>query len=225
MTPSPKDACALEEIFEKLCDYLDGKLKWSEARKKFTDAVLSFFSNLANQKENMIGERNYLTIDYVWRYETNSHHLELAVEHENRCKIDEFLTKEIQHLIDVKADNKIAITYPTLGEESNLIEGIRDKIKNCSRRLSTSENYLIVFGFSTSKRKFERGAKRRAIAFKAYYIEQGGRISKTDEKVVFQGLRTVTLRVRAIDEKGRPLRIPFRIERMRKQKAEGERVE
>ena len=95
-------------------------------------------------------------------------HLALAVEYENRCKIDEFLTKQIQRLIDVKADNKIAITYPTLGEESNLIERIRDKIENCARRYSTSENYLIVFGFSTSKRKFERGAKRHAIAFKAY---------------------------------------------------------
>ena len=95
-------------------------------------------------------------------------HLALAVEYENRCKIDEFLTKQIQRLIDVKADNKIAITYPTLGEESNLIERIRDKIENCARRYSTSENYLIVFGFSTSKRKFERGAKRHVIAFKAY---------------------------------------------------------
>lgn len=206
----------LEDIFKESCEYLNGKLKWSGSRTRFTKVFLGFFSNLANQKENIRGERNYLTIDYVWHYETYSHHLELAVEHENKCKINDFLSKEIQHLIDVKADNKIAITYPTLGEESDLIEGIRNKIKRSARRLSTSENYLIIFGFSTTKSK--NGRKRRAVKFNAYYITQDGKLSKKDEKVIFQGPKTATLRVEAIDQEGKPLQVPFRIEKVLEKK-------
>ena len=77
----------LEEIFEKLCDYLDGNLRWSKHRKKFTNAVLTFFSNLATQQENIRGEPNYLDIDYVWHYEINSRHLVLA-GHPTGRKID-----------------------------------------------------------------------------------------------------------------------------------------
>lgn len=112
------------------------------------------------------------------------HHIVLAVEHENKSDVEEFLKKEVKHLIDIKADNKIAITYPPLGEESELIEKVREKIGNCGRKLGTSEDYLIVFGFSTSKKV--TGRKRRAILFKGYLIDSSGRTKDVYKRVILQ---------------------------------------
>jgi len=205
----------LEEIFREYCKYFDGKLRWTQRKRKFTAASLDFFSNLGKLKGNIREEKEYLRLDYVWHAEKeNSHHLELAVEHENECKIAEFLSKEIQHLIDVKADNKIAITYPTLGDESDLVGIIQEKIKSAKRKLSTPENYLLIFGFSTTKTV--NGRKRRAIKFKAYYIQQDGELLSTDEETVLQGRRTLTVRAFGIGRDGvrRELKVPFSLRKV-----------
>lgn len=203
----------LEEIFEEFCNRLEGKLRWGRQRKKFSDAVFDFFLVLAKKKGNVSVEREYCRIDRIWRSKGNSHHIVLALEHENICKIEEFLTKEIQHLIDVKAENKIAITYPAQGDAKDLIQTIQNMIRANPLRLSTSEKYLIVFGFRTWKTI--DGRKRRVILFKAYYIGPDGETLDTDERILLQGRRTFTLTVQAIDDRGRELRVPFRLERVR----------
>ena len=178
----------LTDIFQGLCDYLNEKLRWTEARSRFTKAVFDYFSDLleANYRHRSLKEeRNYLTIDYIWRYETSSkHYIVLAIEHENKSDVDEFLNKEVQHLIDIEAENKIAITYPPLGEEGELIEKVREKIRRCGKKLRTLEDYLIVFGFSTSKKV--NGKRRRAILFKGYRIDSTGGIKNRYERVILQ---------------------------------------
>jgi hypothetical protein len=189
--------------------FLDGKLRWSGSKKKFTNVMWLFFRELADHKEHIKSQREYLRIDYVWHYENDSRHLELAVEHENRFEFNKFLSEEIRSLIDVKACNKVAITYPQASEEKLLIEKIRKMIEK-SAKLDKPEEYLVILGFPTTKR--ENGRRKRAILLKAYYLTQNGEISKTDERVILQGKKTHTLKIEAVDEKGRPLRIPFKIE-------------
>ena len=107
----------LDKLFEDLCNFLDGKLRWGRRKGgkiRFTGVVLTFFERIAEQEANLYGEKEYLGIDYVIRNETETcRGIELAVEHENeflsRDK-DDFIRKEIQHLIDIKASNKVAIT-------------------------------------------------------------------------------------------------------------------
>lgn len=146
-------------------------------------------SSWAEDRENIIEQRNYLLIDYVWRYEMASYpysqHILLAVEHENKGDSDSFLGKEVQHLIDVKADYKVAITYPSLGEETELIRKIRERIGSYTRKLSTKEQYLIVFGFTTRKKK------KGAIRFNAYFIDAQGELLKRKERVIYQRSRSV----------------------------------
>jgi hypothetical protein len=202
----------LEEIFNEFCNRLDGKLRWTPSKTKFTKAVLNFFSNLSNERENINGEREYLRLDYVWHSTTESNNLILAVEHENKRNNERFLAEEVKHLIDVKAINKIAIYYPNLGEAKDLVNEIQHKIKN-SMKLTVSENYLIIFGYMTRKRS--KGRSKRAILFKAHYMNQDGEIIKEDERVVFQGPKTFTLTISAQTPNGRPLKVPFRISPVR----------
>lgn len=199
----------LEEIFQKLCTFLDGKLRWSSPKKKFTDVMWLFFQDLANQKEHIQSQREYLRIDYVWHFENDSRYLELAVEHENRFEFDKFLSEEIRSLIDVKAYNKVAMTYSPASEEKLLIEKIGKMIEK-SAKLDKPEQYLVILGYPTTER--ENGHRKRAILLKAYYMTHNGTISKTDERVILQGKKTYTLKIQAVDDKGRPLKIPFKIE-------------
>lgn len=202
----------LEEIFNAFCSRLDGKLRWTPPKRKFSKAVLNFFSNLSDEKENINMETEYLRLDYVWRSETEPNNLVLAVEHENERNNEKFLAKEVKHLIDVKAYNKMAIYYPNLGDAKDLVNVIQNKIRN-SMKLTVPENYLIVFGYTTRKRR--NGRSRRAIQFKAYYLNQDGEIIKEDERVVLQGPKTVTLTVSARTANGRLLNVPFRISRVK----------
>lgn len=173
----------LEDIFSGLCNHLNYKLRWSGTRRRFTDAVFSYFSQLAEKEECVTEERNYLTVDYVWHWKmppfAHYQYIELAVEHENKGDVDKFLNEEIQHLIDVKADKKVAITYPQLGDEIRLIGGVKSRIHCCLRRFPL-EKYLIILGFAT------RMNRKPAIRFHGYYLNAEGKEQKKESRILYQ---------------------------------------
>jgi len=142
-------------LYDEFGKYLDGKIKWSGKKSDLTKVVFDFFRKII-QKEYipLIEKQEYMSIDYIWRYKipvSSSDHIALALEHEaSERKIDDILDKEVQHLIDIKAERKIGIFYPNLGDEKEIIDGIKKRLKNV-RHLSTSlEQYLFIFGVSTS---------------------------------------------------------------------------
>lgn len=106
--------------------------------------------------------------------------IELAVEHENWCLLDDFLREEIQHLLDIKADNKIAITYPRLGEEEELVSKVKERIKQYARKLVPFEDYLLILGFTTRK------GRKLAIRFKGYLFNKDGELTETKDRTIFQ---------------------------------------
>ncbi len=179
----------LPEVFDQFCDYIDGKLLWrgKGVPKIWTETVFNFFDVLvakqlvAKESRPYRVERNYMGIDYIWRYEqvdqgkVTYQHIELAVEHENERDVKEFLDKEIRHLVDLKADNKIAITYPALADEMSLISEIQQLIGASGRRMN-NENYLIILGFTASK---------KALRFKGYFFNNAGdRQGEPKDKVI-----------------------------------------
>ncbi len=116
----------------------------------------------------------------------------MAVEHENKGEVERFLNQEVQHLIDMKADHKIAITYPPLGEETTLIRRIRQRIESCAKKLSTGEEYMIVLGFATRKKR------KSAIRFNAYFIDAQGEFLRRKEHVIYQSPKTDQVKLRKI---------------------------
>lgn len=94
---------------------------------------------------------------------------------------NDFLESEIQHLLDIKADNKIVITYPQLGEENDLVNNVQERIKQYARKLtSIYENYLLILGFATRK------SSKPAIRFKGYIFDNSGKLINTIDKIIFQ---------------------------------------
>lgn len=180
----------LGRLFEKFCEYFGGKLRWTAlSSKEWTNEILTFFLELNKlEPKPFEGKKEYMDIDYIWR--DDSYCIRLAVEHENYPAVDEFLDSEIQHLIDIKADLKIAITYPSGGDEMEIIEKIKSRIKKSSDGLgvySTNENYLVIFGFST--RKTIEGQSKPAILFKGYFLDYKGEpfpLMAKKEKVILQ---------------------------------------
>ncbi len=138
----------LENLFGEFCQYLNGKLYWSKSKsKEWTDTVLSFFRE-KNQAETIpyVEEKDYMKIDYIWRYDPKRYSIndiELAVEHEGEENdVATLVNKEIQHLVDLKARNKIAIFYPRMGDEKDLIEEIQHKIKSHSDVIKISQEKI-----------------------------------------------------------------------------------
>ena len=179
----------LSNVFIDFTTWLDRKLKWSgipKVKSAWTKTIFSYFSDLLNRqgvKEDLLEKYNYLNIDYVWIYEKKvypqGHYIELALEHENQRNIKNFLTQEVQHLIDIKADNKIAITYPYIGQEKRLVADICNRIRWCIRK-TQSEEYLIILGYPT---KIE---KKPAINFKGYIINDKGNELKRIDSTIHQ---------------------------------------
>jgi len=156
---------SLSTIFDKFCDYLDGKIKWSEQKTGFTKLIFDFFS--ANIKEeNLIEEKGYMGVDYILRkkipaYSTDE--IELAIEHEISYRNPENIIKsEVQHLVDIKAKYKVGIFYPSTGDEDQFKREIENKIKQASYLSVPWEEYLFIFGFPTTKEG------KRSILFKAF---------------------------------------------------------
>jgi len=177
----------LETLFGEFCRYLDGKLYWTKSKsKEWTDTVLSFFRK-KNKTETIpyAEEQEHMKIDYIWRYDPKRYlinDIELAVEHEGEENdVATLVNKEIQHLVDLKARNKIAIFYPRMGDEKDLIEEIQRKIKSQSDIMKISqEKYLIILGYSTTKKS------KRAILFKGFIFNQNGDLEKQMEQTIFQ---------------------------------------
>lgn len=146
----------LKLFYNEFCEYLDGKIKWSKKKSEITKLVFNFFKE-RNQKENIpfIEKKEYMTIDYIWRYkmpEYSHDTIALALEHEVSVrKINDFLDDEVQHLIDIKAENKIGIFYPTAGDEKALKDGIKDRLKKTRQLSSKIEKYLFIFGIPTTQ--------------------------------------------------------------------------
>lgn len=179
----------LEKLFEEFCKYLDGKLRWGPTKgKKWTEAVLSFLSE-QNKKEPIpcIEILEHMRVDYIWRYgpSMSIHDIELAVEHECETrKIDELVNEEIQHLVDLKARNKIGVFYPARGDEGELMKKITERIKAQTDYVKLpSEKYLIILGYATTK------DGKRAILLKGFFLDSNGKITDERERVVLQAER------------------------------------
>lgn len=106
---------------------------------------------------------------------------ELTMEHENVFNLKDFLKSEISHLLDIKADNKVAITYPQSGEGKELVSEVREKIKSYPTKLSEySERYLLILGFATRK------SGKPAIRFKGYLFDNNGELKNTKDRTLLQ---------------------------------------
>jgi hypothetical protein len=68
-----------------------------------------------------------------------------------------------------------------LGEETDLIERIKQKIKNQSGDMKLPyEKYLIILGYAT----FRQG--KRSILFKGFIFNSQGEMEKQMQRVIFQ---------------------------------------
>jgi hypothetical protein len=143
-------------LFNEFCEYLDGKIKWSGKKSDLTKIMFDFFKG-RNQKEHipLIEIKEYMRIDYIWRYKTpeySSDTIALALEHEvSEKKINDILNNEVQHLIDIKAERKIGIFYPTTGDVKSLKDGIEERLKKARPLSSMSEKYLFIFVLPTTQ--------------------------------------------------------------------------
>ena len=177
----------LKSLFEDFCKYLDGKLRWTETKhKEWTDSILKFFSE-KNKAEVIpyVEEFNHMMVDYIWRYNPERYSMfdiELAVEHEGQEKdITTLVEKEIQHLIDLKARNKVGIFYPRMGDEKEFIKKIKNRIASQSTAFKINdEKYLIILGYATTK------MGKRAILFKGFILDQNGTLQEQMEQTILQ---------------------------------------
>jgi len=152
---------SLETIFKEFCDCLEGKIKWSgkerTLREEITSIVFNFFDEILSKKEGLIKTSSYMLVDAIWRYPKPAYTdecIQIALEHEiSKRKISDFLSEEIQRLIDIKASNKIGIFYPSSEpDEKELREGIEMKLKASNYLANTGEKYLFIFGKPTKQR-------------------------------------------------------------------------
>jgi len=181
---------SLPRVFDQFCSYFDGKMKWSAAKdSEWTKSILSFFSDDQTKRENLftgvelVEVYEYMGIDYVWRISSSSgNFIELAVEHENTGSVRPFLEQEVRHLVDLKADNKIAITYPHIGDEETLMRGVYDLVKSDMRR--RDEKYLVLLGFATKTGE----PPTPAILFKGHFIDVSGNETLVRQKVIKQAV-------------------------------------
>lgn len=173
----------LEKLFEEFCNYLNGKLRWKDKSKVWTETVFGFFTEY-NRKQHIpyVEAREHMRVDYIWRLDYpkySKNDIVLAVEHENEVNvIDELLKEEIRHLIDIKAYNKVGIFYIHHGDEKEFLEKISESIKASTP--FNWEKYLIILGYSTWRKR------KLAIRFKAVFFNEKGEITGTKEKVIFQ---------------------------------------
>ncbi len=183
---------SLPQIFDEFCNYLDGKIKWSAEKKNLTRLVFEFFSHRVDETQfTFVNETEYMNLDLILRHkmpEYSDNLIELALEHEvSQRKPFDFLSNEVQKLIDIKAKYKCGIFYPSAGDEEELKDKIQEKIKQASYLSVPWEEYLFIFGFPTTQ-----GA-RRSILFKAVHFTwerhdqyQNLRIQQLKERVIKQ---------------------------------------
>jgi hypothetical protein len=170
------------------------KLKWKSHKSiEWTNMVKEIFSDF-QEKESYYGQEEYMKLDYVGWYPSNYqvHGLILAVEHESqKNQIKELVNSEIPRLINIKAKNKIAIFYPTPGDEEKLIEEISKKIgthytstylkenngyisNECVKGINNlmGEKYLVILVYSTTKS--EENKKLPIILLRGFFFNHAG---------------------------------------------------
>jgi hypothetical protein len=174
----------LPSIFIGFCEHFEGRLVWAERGKIWTDAIISFFREEAGRHKCRC-EQEYMTLDMVWWSEYSD--IMLALEHEIQERAPPaLLEKEIRHLIDIKAQRKVGIFYPSEADEKSLIEnaiiawleGHRLKVADFA------EQYMFVMGRPTTK------FGRRAILFRRYLFDgYGNQVSSPQEFTLKQADR------------------------------------
>ncbi|MCI0407281.1 MAG: hypothetical protein L0191_01745 [Acidobacteria bacterium] len=176
MTPN------LHDLFQTFAEHTEGRLRLSASRRERTRIIIEFFRTYLEAQGFGEPRREYMGIDAVWR-DPNFGHIALALEHENSHDMKEFLANEMQHLVDIKAQTKVAIGYPHAGEETWALAEIRKLIQGIINMTSNvfGEQYLVMFGTSTWHEK------RRAIQWKGYIIDRSGEIQARLEYVGRQG--------------------------------------
>lgn len=173
----------LSSLFDEFCKHFNGRLTWKTRvtnKSEWTEEIWQFFSEL-NKKDSRSfkEEREHMLVDYLWRDLTEYYQkIVLAVEHENDFQLDDFLETEVQHLLDIKADNKVTITYPQLGDENRLLKDIGSRINQYATKIN--ENWLLILGFPTRKNK------KLAIRFVGYVLDQWGHVIQKKDKTIFQ---------------------------------------
>jgi hypothetical protein len=171
----------LHELFQKFADHTEGQFRFADPATDRTRLVTEFFADYLRSLGLGEPHREYMGIDAVWR-DPHLGYIALALEHENSHDIKDFLAKEMQHLVDIKAETKVAIAYPHAGEETSALAEIRKLIQVVTNMTSNvfGEQYLLVFGMNTWQEK------RRAIQWKAYFMDRSGEIQGQREHVVRQ---------------------------------------
>src|SRR5574337_1765116 len=174
----------LYDLFHKFADHTAGRFRLGAPRKERTRFVMEFLREYLRSGGFEEPQREYMAIDAVWR-DPYLGHIALAVEHENTHDIREFINKEVQHLVDVKAEAKVAIAYPHMGEETSALAEITTKIQRAANMTAelSGETYLLVFGANTWQEK------KKAIRWKGYVINRLGVMQNQLEKVVPQASR------------------------------------
>lgn len=174
----------LHSLFLDFCKRFDGRLAWAERGKIWTNAILDFFAEEA-EKHKCLCQREYMTLDMVWWSEYSD--ILLALEHEIQERAPpDLLEKEIRHLIDIKAQRKVGIFYPTEGDEKSLIENaIISWLQGHRLKVAEfPEQYMFVMGRPTTK------LGRRAILFRWYLFDAYGKqISSPQEFTLKQADR------------------------------------
>jgi|Deesub1362A_J573_1020465.scaffolds.fasta_scaffold02740_8 hypothetical protein len=181
-----------DSIFNEFCDYLDGKVKWSGRKANITKLIFEFFSKKFEKEkveELVTEEKEYMRLDYIIRYKPpkySSNEILLALEHEvSQKKPEILLSKEVQHLVDIKAKYKIGIFYPSTGDEEKLKRKIEQVIKQSSFLSTPWEEYLFIFGSPTTKEG------KRSLLLKAFYFSWEGntqnlKVKSLERKVIAQ---------------------------------------
>ncbi len=97
----------------------------------------------------------------------------------NEGDVQAFLNEEIRHPLDLRSQNKLAITYPHLGEEKQAVEAIKNMVQRWAILASDvfEEKNLVVFGFST----WREG--KRPIQWKGYFIDRKGEVEDRESVV------------------------------------------
>lgn len=172
----------LVSLFNHLAEKSDGQLRWDNRDRAWTRWMFQCFDDYMVPTYSAGGISEYMEIDRVWR-DTNLGYITLGFEHENNFVREDFLAHEIQHLIDLKATYKVAITYPQLGEEEETIKEVCSLLNHSTLvRIAEpfTDEYLIIFGF------FPRKDGKPAILWRGYRMDYVGKLSDTYTKVVLQ---------------------------------------
>ena len=170
----------LPSLFTDFCQHFDGKLSLRmTSTSEWTDLVLKFFAEQASRwKARAVND--YMLVDQVWRGEHQE--IVFALEHEHKgADVNDLLNKEVAHLIDLRAQAKVGIFYPNLGDEKTLIDNIVSRIYYRALTVPVpNEEYMFILGFTTRKQGHP------AVLFKAYFFDDHGKQTDLQEIVIRQ---------------------------------------